>query len=71
VRRITLIAAGGIRLSAVLPAGAPATVRVVRTCDPRDQHERHRHVYFELAADGTYVQVDVLDVACHTVEIEQ
>jgi hypothetical protein len=71
VRRITLIAAGGVRLTAQLPAGAPSVVRVVRTCDPRDQKERHRHVYFELQADGTYAQVDVLDVPCSTVEIEQ
>ena len=74
MRRITLIAAGDVRLTATLPASVTEYPRVVCTCDPRDQVERHRRVYFERdrsQGDSTYVQVEVVDVDCKTVEVEQ
>jgi len=75
MRRITLIAAGGVRLTAELPVAAPADVRLVCTCDPRDQTDRdggrHRQVYFVRTDDGVYVQVELVDVPCADVEITQ
>lgn len=75
MRRITLIASGGVRLTALLPDSTPTDVRVVRACDPRDQPDgdgyRHRHVYFERRLDDVYVQVEVVVVPCADVEIQR
>jgi hypothetical protein len=71
--RIVLIASGGYRLTAELPDAVASSVRVVRTCDPRDQKTsgEHRHVYFVFRHTNVFVQADVADVACETVEVEQ
>lgn len=75
MRRITLIAAGGVRLTAELPASAPADPLIIRTCDPRDQKTsgEHRHVYFlrRFSGSPTFEQVELVDVPCETVEVEQ
>jgi hypothetical protein len=61
MRRVDLVAAGGLHLAGFLPAWAPDHPHLVVGADPRDQNDE-RKVYFARGPDGVYVQVQLVPV---------